>query len=84
MSKQVKIVARQVNESAHIVLVNFRARFWEAYADLMPDRTLRAGQRLMLALYVADPELHDLVVGTDVDCFHDDSKIEAFKKEISL
>ena len=39
---------------------------------------LRQGQRMMNALYDADPILYNHILSTEYDCFDDDTKVNNF------
>lgn len=46
------------------------------------DKGLRKGQSLSNAVHVLLPTISDELVGTEVDCFYDDSKYNLFKNEV--
>ena len=46
------------------------------------DKGLRKGQSLSNAVHILLPTISDELVGTEFDCFYDDSKYDLFKNEV--
>ena len=46
------------------------------------DKGLRKGQSLSNAVHMLLPTISDELVGTEFDCFYDDSKYALFKNEV--
>lgn len=60
----------------------FARKFWQSYDYFLRDKEMRKGQARMNALKRVDPELYEIISGTEFDCFYRDERIPAFDQEL--
>jgi hypothetical protein len=61
---------------------DFVRNFWQVYDYLLRDKEQRRGQARMNALSRTDPELYQMITGTDIDCFYRDDLIPEFDNAV--
>lgn len=57
-------------------------RVLKVAGEFMRTGEQRPGQALMNALRYESPELYEIISGSLIDCFYDDSKVPAVMKEL--
>lgn len=60
----------------------FAALIYQQFISHVTGGSLRRGQSWMIALNDVSPGTYERISGTDADCFYDDRKIDAFKREV--